>query len=162
MVFDFAFAIGAGLIIPMFLVHNYFSGKIKSHKENALNNYCRENADFTTEQYRLLMEKYRQVSEPPYDEIRKFYYHAFKNQFNSIESVIDAEEPSRWLNDALKTYFITMALFLITGLLPYVGFPEYSVPSLVVGVITFLIAVYSSLNLLRYKFAVARANSNNP
>ncbi len=84
---------------------------------------------------------------PPYDEIKTIYTELYKRQFNGIEDVNEAFRLEDYLNNTMFFFFVAIALFLFTGVFPYINilnysFSVFSIPSMISGVISVIIACY--------------------
>ena len=55
--FEFAFAVGVALIIPLLVTHYYFKDKIKKNSESKKDEYCKAMAKTQVDSVRSLIER---------------------------------------------------------------------------------------------------------
>jgi len=95
--------------------------------------------------FKALVQKYGSFPFPPYDKLEEFYCDLYKKQFEGLDDIAEAWRIENFLNNAMFFFFVAIALFLFTGIFPYISISDYSlsgfsVPSMISGVIAVIIA----------------------
>lgn len=140
--FEFAFYAAIMLIASMIATHYYFADKIKHNINKAREEWCKEVAKFNVERLKRFIETYGQQATPPYDKLEEFYTDLYKKELETVDVIVSAERPSRWLDDSLKCFISSIILFFVAGVLslPQISLSEYSVPTLLVGSLMVIVA----------------------
>ena len=71
----------------------------------------------------------------------------YKRQFHGVDDLSEAFRLEEYLNNTMFFFFVAIALFLSTGIFPYINifnysFSVFSIPSMISGVISVIIACY--------------------
>lgn len=145
--FDFAFAIAVPLILAMLGTHYYFADKIRKRIKDEQDKYCKTMAKAQVDSIRSLIEKHRLSTSPPYNKLEEHYTNLFKKQFEGLPKWVEALRLESWLSNTMFLFFIAIALFLATGVFPYIyilehSLSDFSIPSMISGVIVVIIASY--------------------
>ena len=145
--FDFAFGIAVGLILPLLGTHYYFRDKIRKNFENKKDKYSEMMAKAQVDSFRSLIEKYSYQATPPWDEIEKHYSNLYKKQFNGLDNIAEALRLENLLSNTMFFFFTAIALFLFTGVFPYISISDFSlsvfsIPSMISGVVAIIMACF--------------------
>jgi len=143
--FNFAFGIAVALILPMLGTHYYFKDKIRKNSENKKDEYSKMMAKIQVDSFKNIFEKYSNRPTPPYDELEKLYFNLHKKEFEGLDGIVEGLRLENFLYNAMFFFFVAIALFLFTGIFPYISISDYSlsgfsVPSMISGVIAVIIA----------------------
>lgn len=143
--FDFAFGIAVALILPMLGTHYYFRDKIRKNYESKKDEYSKMMAKAQVDSFKNLIEKHLNRPTPPYDELEKYYFNLHKKEFEGLDGIVEALRIENLLYNAMFFFFVAIALFLFTGVFPYIFISDYSLsgfstPSMISGVIAVIIA----------------------
>jgi len=145
--FDFAFAFAAALIGAMLITNHHFRDKINKRIKKSQDGYSTNLAKFTTEELQKFIVKHGDEREPPLDALQEYYKSLYLKQFDGIETITEALSLNNLLNSTILLFLIAIALFLVTGVFPYISIAEYSllefcVPSLISGTIAVIFACF--------------------
>jgi len=139
--FEFAIYVAIALVGCMTATYYYLSDKVKTYRNQAKERFCKSLADFNVERLRDFMQLHGSQLTPPYEKLKEMYYEIYKNELEAIDMLVDAEKPSRWLDNVTFSFVTAIILFLVGGLLSYTSFYTFSFPSLIVGAIMVIVAV---------------------
>ena len=145
--FDFAFGIAVGLILPLLGTHYYFKDKIRRNFERKKDEYSKMIAKAQVNGLKSLIEKHSYRATPPYDEIEEYYSNLHKKQFNGLDGIAEALRLENLLNNTMFLFFTAIALFLFTGVFPYISISDFSlsvfsIPSMISGVVAITMACF--------------------
>jgi len=143
--YDFAFVVAVSLIVPLLGVHHYFGDKIRKKFEKE--KYSETLAKAQIDGLKDLIERYPHQSNPPYDEIEKYYSTLYVKQFDGLGGIAQALRLENFLNNTMFLFFVAVTLFLFTGLSPYISISDFSlsvfsIPSMISGVIAAIMACF--------------------
>ena len=144
--FNFAFVVATCLIASLIGTHYYFKDKIKNYYECKKNEYSNRVAQDSVDGIKEI-DELRSRPSPPYDEMKTIYTEMYKKQFNGVDDLLEASRLEDYLNNTMFFFFVAIALFLFTGIFPYINilnysFSVFSIPSMISGVISVIIACY--------------------
>jgi hypothetical protein len=145
--FDFAFAVGVALIIPLIYAHSHFNNKIRKNIKNQQEEYAKMMAKTVVDELKRLIEKPLASVTPPYNEIEMMYTNLYKKQFDGIDNIVEAMKLENWLSNSTFLFFVASALWLFAGIFPYISIGDsslsgFSIPSIISGVIATIIASF--------------------
>jgi hypothetical protein len=147
--FEFAIYLAVTLLGCMTATHWYFSDKVKTYRNQAKERFCSSLAEFNIERLREFLQLYGSQSIPPYEKLKEMYQKIYKNELEAIDMLVNAEKPSRWLNNALLSFVIAIILFFICGVLSYTPFFTFSFPTLLVGIIMVIVGAVEIYRIMR-------------
>lgn len=145
--FEFAFVVAVGLIVPLLGTHYYFKDKIKNEIEKRKGKYAETLAKNQIDGLKSLIQKYGSSPLPPFDKLEEYYCELYKKQFEGLDDIAEVFRLENFLNNTMFFFFSAIALFLLAGVFPYISTSEFtlagfSVPSMVGGVIATIMACF--------------------
>lgn len=152
--FNFAFGFAVGLIGAMLVTNHYFHDKIDKKVKKTQEDFSEKMAKDYVERFDNLAKKYPNGKEPPNDELQECIKSSAMKQFDWMKIIFEALDLRFLLNLIMLLWFIAIALWMATGMFPYISIAEislsgFSIPSMIAGTIAVIFACFGIYRISR-------------